>query len=168
MKKVTIEDSMKVISNLISNIQKSENHSIPAPVNADIIPKLMAKENFPLRISLARRGKLGSAPSSNSSLPLMQKLFHSLLGTRKITILPIRNNSKISPIKSTTQVNELTLVGVKSFLKASKPNSGSIAGDLHILTSMSFDEVCLNTRVSDWMNLHGYYLVLSVSIQVLK
>jgi hypothetical protein len=161
MKKVTIEDSMEVISELISEIQKSENQSIPAPVNADIIPKAKAKNNFPLRISLARRGKLGSAPSSNSSLSLTWKLFHSLLGTGKITILPIHNNSKISPIKSTTQVNELTLVGVKSFLKASKPNSGSIAGDLHILTSMSFDEVCLNTRVSDWMNLHGYYLVLS-------
>jgi len=161
LKKVTIEDSIEVISELISENQESENQSTPAPVNADIMPKTAAEESLSLRISLARRGKLGSTPSSNGSLSLTKKLFHSLLSTGKITIIPIRNDSKVSPIKSTTQVNELMLVGAKTFLKASKPNSRNIVGDLHILTRLSFDEVCQNTKVSNWMNLHGYYLVLS-------
>jgi hypothetical protein len=32
---------------------------------------------------------------------------------------------------------------------------------MHILSSLSFQELCLHPKVSDWMNLNGYYLVLS-------
>jgi hypothetical protein len=118
-----------------------------------------SKGSNTLRISLARRVKAGQ--SSTSSLTLLKKLFHTLLGTGKVSILPIRNDSKVSAIKTTNQVNELSLVGARTFLKASRSNSTSIAGDLHILSSLSFQELCLHPKVSDWMNLNGYYLVLS-------
>jgi hypothetical protein len=89
-----------------------------------------------------------------------KKFFHALLSTNQITICPIRNDSRVSPLKTTPQVNELTLVGAKSFFKASKPHSSSVAGDFHIFTSLSFSDLCADTKILNWLNLQGYFIVL--------
>jgi len=111
-----------------------------------------------MRISLA--AKSCNVVSSTNSLPQLKKFFHALLSTNQITICPIRNDSRASPLKTTSQVNELTLVGAKSFFKASKSHSGSVAGDFHILTSLSFSDLCADTKILNWLNLQGYFIVL--------
>jgi hypothetical protein len=159
-KSITVEDSMDVIAELIQEIQNSDDQDISSQISLGTVPPMpVTNKRVSIRVSLAKRNKSGvTAPSS---LPLLRKFFHILLSTGQTSILPVRNESKISPIKSTAQVNELTLVGAKSFHKASKPNSHCIAGDYHLSTSLSFDELSGHPKVLDWLYAHGYFLILS-------
>jgi len=148
---VTIEESMEVISELIWEIQSSETYptdtSSPIETLTPPLSSLKSIKHSPMIISLATKSRLGS--SSTSSLPQLKNFFHALLSTSQITITPIWNNSRISPIKATSQANELTSIGAKSFFKASKHHSGSVAGDFHIMPSLTFTELCSNVKISD-------------------
>lgn len=156
---ITVEDSMDTISELIQEIQSSEDQETNSHVTASRAPpRSPSNKSNSMRVSLARKSKL-SGPLN--FLPLLRKFFHSLLSTGHITLLPIRNDSKISPIRVTAQVNELTTVGAKSFFQASRPNTNSIAGNYHLSTTLSFDELCAHPKVLDWMHSHGYHLVLN-------
>jgi hypothetical protein len=46
------------------------------------------------------------------------------------------------------------------FTRASRPNSGCISGDFHVSSSLSFQDLSQHSKVSDWLNLQGYYMVL--------
>jgi hypothetical protein len=114
-RKVRIEDSMEVISESISEIQSSEAPPSLHTVDPQDHPKTSLKQTGQLWISLA--WKLKSGNSSLTFLPLLQKFFHALLATGTITILPICNDSKAHPLKLSSQINKLTVVGSKTFLK---------------------------------------------------
>jgi hypothetical protein len=150
---------MEVIAELIQEIQNSEDQDISSQVSVGLVPPLPAtNKQTSLRVSLVRKNKEG-VTTSNFLQPL-RKFFHALLSTGQTSILPIRNDSKISPIKSTAQINELTSVGVKTFYKASKPGSNCVSGDFHLFTSLSFEELCAHPNVIDWLHAYGYYLIL--------
>jgi hypothetical protein len=155
-RKVTVEDSMEVISELISEIQSSEMLPSIQTVSSQDYPKPPIKQTERLRISLARKSKSGV--SSLSFLPLLRKFFHALLTSGATAILPVRNDSKATPLKLTSQINELTAVGAKTFLKASRPNGGNIAGDFHISTSLSFEELSNHPNIINWMTLYVFRL----------
>jgi len=158
---ITIEDSMEVISEL----QSSELYPDDSPPHAGTqtptsqLPSQRTIQCSPMRISLATKSCNGA--SSTNSLPQLKKFFNAPLGTSQVTICPIRNNSQVSPLKTTSQVNELTSIGAKSYFKACKPQSCSVAaGDFHSLTSLTFPELCSNVKILNWLNPQEYYLVL--------
>jgi hypothetical protein len=44
-------------------------------------------------------------------------------------------------------------------LKAAKSNS-SLAGDFHVSSSLSFEELSTHATIANWLTLQGYYMVL--------
>jgi hypothetical protein len=158
-KVVTVENSMEVISELINEIQASDkldlNIRIPEKVEE---PPPSSSPRQGIRFSLARQKR--SISSVKDVLPSLHKFFHVLLGIQSVHILPVRDDSKATPIKQSHKVNELMVVGARVFFKAGKSNSASLAGDYHISTSLSFDELCSHEVIMNWLTLHGYYLVL--------
>jgi hypothetical protein len=159
-KRVTVEDSMEVISELIAEIQSSDTPpSSRRPTIPQDHPKPPSRQACRIRISLAQKSNSGN--SSLTFLPLLQKFFHALLSTSSTIILPVRNDSKADPLKLSSQINELTVIGAKTFLKANQPNKGSAAGDFHVSTTLSFEELRDHPKISNWLMLYGYFLVLS-------
>jgi hypothetical protein len=157
---ITVEDSMEVIAELIQEIQRSGNQDISAQASVASVPPLpVTSKRSSMRVTLAKKNKETGA--SVNSLSSLRQFFHSILSTGQTHILPMRNDSKISPIKSTSQVNELTSIGAKAYYRASKPNSACISGDFHLSTPQSFPDLCSNPKVSDWLHAHGYFLILS-------
>ncbi len=149
-KPITVEDSLEVISELISEIQAAESPNQEMADHSSISSQPSEKRrSYPLRISLASK--------THSQL---LKFLYCLLSIGGVSILPIQKDSKASPLSSTHQINELSLAGAKIFFKASKPNSGSLAGDFHLTTTLSFDELSSHPKLSIWMTLQGYYMVL--------
>jgi hypothetical protein len=155
-KKITVEDSMDVISELINEIQATEDLVTDIPPHPEP-PQDQSISPSSIRFSLAHQR--GASPPANF-LPSLCKFFHVLLSTCFTHILPVRNDSKASPMKLSSQVNELTLTGVKVFFRASKPNTSSLAGDFPISLSFSFKDLSSNELISNWLALHGYYMVL--------
>jgi len=99
--------------------------------------------------------------TTSNSLPLLKKFFHCILSTTTTYILPIRNDNQTSPIKNTSQLNELTQVGAKLFHKASKSSGSNISGDFHVSTTLSFQDLSLHPLIVNWLNLNGYYMILN-------
>jgi hypothetical protein len=62
-------------------------------------------------------------------------------------------------MKTTAAVNELHAISAKFFFKASKSN-GSLAGDFHTFSSLSYKEFSLHEKIQNWLTLQGYYIVL--------
>jgi hypothetical protein len=151
---------MEVIAELIQEIQNVDNQDTSPQVLEESIPSIPVKtKRTSIRVSLARRTRESS--TSTDSLSFLKKKFHVLISTSQVSILPVRNDSKVSPLKTTSQVNELTVIGAKRFHKASKPNRFNISGDYHLSSSMTFDELCSHQKIYEWLHAHGYYLVLS-------
>jgi len=67
----------------------------------------------------------------------------------------------VSPLKTTSKINELSLIGMKSFFKPNQNSSYSIAGDFHIKTSLSYEELQNHPCLSNWLILNGYSIALS-------
>jgi len=155
---VTVEDSVEAIAEVIGEIQASDPLEINISIPSDeLLPSPPPLKPTQLRFSIA--GQKCQGYGAMSFLPSLKKFFHVLLSTRAVSILPVRNDSRASPIKTTSQVNELTLHGARVFFKASKPTGNSIAGDFNILSSLTYEESCLNEIISNWMALQGYYMV---------
>jgi hypothetical protein len=99
-KMLTVEDSVAVITELISEIQASDpidiDNSTVSP--EPLLPSKLLKAS-PNRFSLAKQKSLG--PSSMTFLPLLRKFFHALLCTCLVSILPVWNDSKVSTIRTT-------------------------------------------------------------------
>jgi hypothetical protein len=90
-KEVTIEDSMAVISGLISEIQASDEQLCQLPTVCQDHPKHPSRKTGQIRISLAQKSKSGN--SSLTFLPLLRQFFHVLLTAGTTTILPACNDS---------------------------------------------------------------------------
>jgi hypothetical protein len=142
-KPVTVEDSLDVISELISEIQAMD----------------ILDDDLPMD-SCSLNPKSNASGASAGFLPTIKKIFHCLLSTTTVQFLPIQNDNPMLPIKTTPQVNELTAVRVKIFFKASKFNSNNITGDFHVSSSLLFQDLCSHIKVTNWLTLHGYYMVL--------
>jgi hypothetical protein len=142
-RKITVEDSVETISDLIAEIQATERVDIPIPAPTPTSPSTsiasvhVSGPMSPIRFSLARQ-KRTSNPSSNL-LPSIRKFFHTLLSTIVI-ILPVRSDSRASPIKTNSEVNDLHATSARIFFRAAKSNS-SLAGDFHVSSTLSFEEL---------------------------
>jgi hypothetical protein len=154
-KAITVEDSMDVISELISEIQSTDKLDLNLPPHSPQAPK-PTEETKTLRFSLARTRM--ASPTTNF-LPLLKRFLNCLLSTSSTHLLPIRNDTQLPPLKTSSQINELSATGAKLFFKASKPSSGNIAGDFHVSTPLPFEELCSAPKISSWLQLHGYYMV---------
>jgi len=154
---ITVEDSMEVISKLISEIQSMDRLELEISSQPPSSSNPPPEEGF-FHFSLAK--KSCAVTNSTSSLPLLKKFFHCLLSTSLVHVLPVRNENQVPPIKLSSQVNDLTTIGTRMFFKASKPNSGSISGDLYVPSSLSFNKLSSFPKVSHWLQLHGCYMVL--------
>jgi hypothetical protein len=108
MKKiVTIEDSVETIAELISKIQASGPLNISPSISSDDHPPSSPHlKPTPIHFSIARQKRQGHG--ATTFLPPLKKFSHVLLSIRAISIVPLRNNSKASPVRTTLQVNELT------------------------------------------------------------
>jgi len=146
--KITIEDSLEAISDLIAEIQAADDIELPPANTSTPIPAPTASTGkthpSPFRFLLPRQKQIGG--SSMNSLPLLRKFFHVLLSTKAVSILPVFSNSKASPMKTTTEVNELHATSAKIFFKASKSN-GSLVGAFHISSTLSFEEFSSNEKI---------------------
>jgi hypothetical protein len=97
-RKITVEDSVDAILDLITEIQATERVEIPMTTpplsspSTSMAPLFISGPNLPIRFSLARQ-KRTSSPSSNL-LPSIRKFFHTLLSTKAVTILPVRSNER--------------------------------------------------------------------------
>jgi len=160
-KRVTVEDSIEVIAELISEIQATDNLGVNIdPPSSSPLPTTQKSTQAPIRASLAKMSR--SNISDCMLLPTLKKFFHCLLSTSSVSILPIRNDSSVSPLKTTHDINELMQIGARHFFRPSKPNSGSLAGDFHLLSTFTYDELVLHPKLAPWMNLQGYYMVKCV------
>jgi len=121
-KKNTTEDSVDVLSELIAEIQATDdkkipnNESNPAP-NSPHPTQSPRQLHNKIHFSLAQQKRVSN--SSKNHLLLLKKFFHVLLSTKVVSILPVRCDSTASPMKSTSVVNELHATSVKVFFKAS-------------------------------------------------
>jgi hypothetical protein len=86
----------------------------------------------------------------------LKQLFHCILGIGSTTILPIQTDNLVSPLKTTSQVNDLSIIGAKSFFKASRTGNTGIAGDYHIRTPLDYDTFHQTQRLINWLILNGY------------
>jgi hypothetical protein len=146
---------MDIISELISEIQSTDKLDLNLPTYSPHAPKPTAEAKT-LRFSLARTHT--ALPTTNF-LPLLKRFLNCLLSTSSVLLLPIRNDTQLPPLKTSSQINELSATGAKLFFKASKPSSGNIAGDFHVSTPLPFEDLCSYPKVSSWLQLHGYYMV---------
>jgi len=166
-KTITVEDSVDVISDLIREIQATDTkmemeESSPAHKAPHIIHPSKVS-NSSLRFSLLQKSFLTSQSSSN--ITQLKQFFHCLSGIPSTTILPIRLDNPVSLLKTTSQINELSFVGMRSFFKANHASSHSTAGDYHIKSSLSFGNLLQHPHLSNWLILNGYLMVLCASVR---
>jgi len=155
---VTVEDSIKVIAELISEIQATDNLGINIdPPSSSPLPTTQKSTPAPIRVSLAKTSR--SNILDRALFPTLKKFFHCLLSTSSVSILPVQNDSSVSPLKTAHNINELMQIGARHFFHPSKPNSGSLAGDFHLLITFTYDELVLHPKLAPWMSLQGYYMV---------
>jgi hypothetical protein len=157
-RKITVEDSVEVISELIAEIQASEKVDIDLasssnPPQSTVKTHPTSKASSTIRFSLAHQKRVGGTLPNN--LSSLKKFFHVLLSTKAVSILSVRSDSKASPMNTTSAVNELHAISSKIFFKASKPN-GSLAGDYHISSSLSYEEISSHEKIQNWLTLQGY------------
>jgi hypothetical protein len=117
-KPITVEDSLDVISELISEIQSTDNLVLNLPTPPVPPPSFSSppREKSSFRFSLA---KTRSAINTTSFLPLLKRFLHCLLSTTSVHFLPIRNDNQIPPLTTSSQINELSIIGSKLYFKAS-------------------------------------------------
>jgi hypothetical protein len=164
-RKITVEDSVDAISDLIVEIQATDRIQIPTPTpplsssSSSTSTALVSTSvpRLPICFSLARQKHTGS--SSTNFLPLLQKFFHALLSTKAVAILPVCGDSRASPMKTTSEINDLHATSARIFFKAAKSN-GSLARGFHVSSSLPFEELSTHGAIANWLTLQGYYLVL--------
>jgi hypothetical protein len=121
-----VEDSMDAINELLDKLNDSKEEILENPSStgdshqASFQTLLVQKQMSKIRFSLFRIGPPGST-RDNTSLPLLKFFFKLVITTSKPSkILPIRNNTNIQPLKTSDQINELTLHTMKYFIKPVK------------------------------------------------
>jgi hypothetical protein len=109
-KTLTVEDSVDVISDLIREIQANDTEmdmEESSPVcDAPHIIKPSKVSNSSLRFSLLQKSSLTGRSSSN--IAQLKQFFHCLSSISSTTILPICPDNPVSPLRTTSQINELS------------------------------------------------------------
>jgi hypothetical protein len=160
---VTVEDSMEVIDELIQELQAStEQEMTDATVSPeqDTVNQLnQPSKASTIRFSLYRTQASRITKDNNTYLPLFKLFLKCILSTNPNTkILPIQINSKVSAITTTNQITELSQIGATNYVKGSR-GSKTLAGDYHISTPLSFEELQSDSKVASWLGLNGYKLI---------
>lgn len=160
---VTVEDSMEVIEELVQELQVTPEQEMAEvsehTVLEDQSQTISSRESNSLRFSLYRTQASRLPKDNTNHLPLLKLFFKCILTTNPQTkILPIQNNSKVSAIKTTSQITELSQIGAANYVKGSR-GSRSLAGDYHISTPLSFDELSSDGKIASWLGLNGYKLI---------
>jgi hypothetical protein len=62
-------------------------------------------------------------------------------------------------MRTTSEVNKLHAISARVFFKESKSN-GSLAGDFHVNSSLSFKDYSSHELILNWLTVQGYYMVL--------
>jgi hypothetical protein len=115
-KTVMVEDSVEVISDLIREIQASDvvmEESTTPLVQPHIINQTKAPSSS-IRFSLLKET---FSSQSTSNINQLKQFFPCLSGNPSTTILSIRADNPASPLKLASQINELSLIGMKSLFK---------------------------------------------------
>jgi hypothetical protein len=109
-KTLTVEDSVDVISDLIREIQANDTEmdmEESSPVcDAPHIIKPSKVSNSSLRFSLLQKSSLTGRSSSN--IAQLKQFFHCLSSISSTTIIPICPDNPFSPLRTTSQINELS------------------------------------------------------------
>jgi hypothetical protein len=165
--KITVEDSLEVIDELIQNLQvynddEMVDSSQPSQTTTVITEQPSTLEVTSMRFSLYRTSSTRSSHQNPTILPLIKLFFKCILSTdSKAKIHPIQAENKVSPIKTSDQITELTLIGARNYFKGNRGSNKTLAGDFHISTSLTFEDFKSHTKISSWLALNGYRIILN-------
>ncbi len=92
------------------------------------------------------------------------KLFQSLSKCIKqidhsSKILPIRNDVNMYPLSTTDQINALKHIGITNYFKPYKRFQKTIAGDFHVQSKFTYEELKDHQGLNTWLLQHGYNIV---------
>jgi len=155
---ITVEHSLAVISDLISEIKAED-----PPTQSQETP--IVEE--PPQTTYKHRFSLYEKNSSSPGIPAGQlKLFHSLAKSIKVSdhsskILPIRSDLKIYPLSTTDQIINLEHVGITHYFKPYKRSQKTLAVDFYEQTKYNFDEFLSHQGIVTWLMQFGYSMVKS-------
>jgi hypothetical protein len=160
---ITVEDSLEAIDELINDFiadidnDADEVSSHTAPITAPT-PHFTPPQK--MRFSLFPKKAVRQYQSVTDALPLLKSLFKTILQTSQNTkILTIRDNNPVHPMKTTDQINALSMVGAINYFKSSRSAIKSLAGDYHISSPLSFSEFKSHQKISSWLGLNGYHII---------
>lgn len=161
--KVMVEDSLKVITELIQELQSSDEVlAIHNPSDVDSLTEpqvtnLTKSTASTIRFSLVHTTR--TTVTGTTNLTLSKNFFHCLLSVPSTSILPIRNGNPVAPLKTTFQINELSSVGLKSFFHPNRASRNDLNGNFHIKTSLPFNDLKAHPKITNWLVLNGYNVI---------
>lgn len=155
---VTVEHSLEVIAELISEVEADDPPSHPTEPVIEPIRTQVYKHRF----SIYRKT---SAPAPGASVTQL-KLFQSFakcikLIDHSLKVLPIRSDVNMYPLVTSDQIYSLEHVGISNYFKPFKRVQKTIAGDFHIQTKLSFDDFSSHPGINTWLMQHGYNIQLN-------
>ncbi len=152
---VTIKDSLEAITDLITELQANDAEVVHPPSSIQVTTPRPHVQNMSTTSQDTMQFSLSAAARSTGHkatlLPHAKQFLHCLLCIPSTTILPIRNDNLASPLKTTSQVNELSSIGLKSFFRPNKASQNNLTGDFHIQMSLSFDDFKQHPKFSNWL-----------------
>ena len=163
-KTITVEDSLDAIDDLINEFTTDIDEDeiiLDQDVSLELpqaVPTTNTVNN--IRFSLFPKRSTKQYQNVSESLPQIKTLFKNILHTHSSTkILTIRDDNPVFPIRTTDQINNLSMVGTMNYFKSSRSALKSLAGDYHISTALSFDDFKAHTKISSWLGLNGYNII---------
>jgi hypothetical protein len=166
-KRVTVEDSIETITDIISEFEEDELPVQTQPSQEDEVAIQQAIQtkasSYTHRFSIYKRNGI---PISNLKVSTQLALFQSFCKCLKsignqLHILPIRNDHNIHPLSTTGQITNIDEIGIINYFKAYKRTKRTLSGDFHIGTSKTFDELKEHRNLSTWFHLNGYNMTIS-------
>jgi hypothetical protein len=136
--------------------------SQPSQTDSMITDMPSTSEVTPMRFSLYCTSASRSSQENSSILQLIKLFFKCFLSTdSKAKILPIQADNKASPIKTSAQITELTLIGAKHYFKGNRGSNKTLAGDFHISSLHCFEDFKSHAKISSWLAPNGYQNILN-------
>lgn len=166
-KRVTVEDSIETISEIISEYEDDElpvQTQLSQHNQTAIQQSIQTKaSSFTHRFSIYKRNGI---PAAQLKTPNQIALFQSFCRCLKsidnqLRILPIRNDHNIHPLSTSDQITHIDEIGITNYFKAYKRTQRTLSGDFHIGTSLTFDELKNHKNLSTWFHLNGYNITIS-------
>jgi hypothetical protein len=156
---ITVEHSLDVISDLISEIEADDP---PSQLQDEPI---LATPNLPIQkhhFSLYKKNS-GPIPSSpQAQLKLFESFFNSIKKVdQSAKILPIRTDIKIYPLSTSDQLRNLEQVGVLNYFKPNKRSQKTLSGYFYVQTKLDFDSFQGHQALNTWLMQFGYHMMKS-------